>query len=300
MANRVLMGDEARDSVMRGVKTLAGAVKSTLGPGGNNVLLVRPFGAPVATRDGVTVAKEIELEDPLEGAGARLLRAVAAAADEDAGDGTTTAVVLAEALLIEGQRLAAAGFDRMALQRGLQRAAGWATEAIKAQAVEATPEMIRHAATVSLHGDDKLGALVAEAITKVGREGVITLDESASRETRLDHREGFQFEQGWIDQGFVNNPTRMECVIDHPLILLSERPILQADPRTMNHPHNLLPILEKVGGTGRPLLIVAEKVEGDALTMLAHNVARGTLVSCVVHPPGFGPRRKECLRVAPR
>lgn len=296
MANRVITGDAAREAVMRGVKIVAEAVKSTLGPRGRNVLMVRPFGAPPATRDGVSVAKEIELEDPLEGAGARLLRQVAASADDDAGDGTTTAVVLAEAILTEGMRLVAAGVDRLELQSGVQWATEIALAALKEQAILATPEMIRHAATISLHGDAKIGALIAEAIEKVGAEGYVLMDESVTRDTCLDHRTGFQFDQGWTEPWFVTDAARMEAVLENPLILISERPILQGTEKTIQNPQNILPLLVKVAQAQRPLLIVAEKVDGDALTVLAHNIQRATLHSCVVTPPGFGPRRKEHMR----
>ena len=295
MANRVILGDEAREKVMQGIRLLAAAVKSTLGPGGRNALLVRPFGV-AATRDGVTVAKEIDLEGPLENAGARLLRMVAASADESAGDGTTTAVVLAEAILTDGMKLVASGADRMRLAAGVAAAAKVAGKCLADQAVPADRAMIQAAATVSLHGEAELGALVADAIDKVGAQGMITLEDSEGPVCELEHQTGYQWEQGWTHQGFVNSPERNACVLEEPLILLSERPLIQCNQNVMNHPLNLLKLLERVGGTARPLLIVAEKVEGDAFTTIAANLQKGTLLSCCVTPPGFGPKRREHLR----
>jgi chaperonin GroEL len=295
MANRVILGDEAREKVMRGIRLLADAVKSTLGPGGRNALLVRPFGV-AATRDGVTVAKEIELEDPLEQAGARLLRMVAASADESAGDGTTTAVVLAEAILNEGMKLVAAGVDRMRLAAGVSAAAAVAQESLAGQAVPADHAMIQAAATVSLHGETELGILVADAIDKVGPQGMITTEDAVGLKCELEHQTGYQWEQGWTQQGFVNSPERSACVLEEPLIFLSERPLIQCNTDRMDHPLNLMRLLESVAGTKRPLLIVAESVDGDALRVLAANIRKGTLESCCAVPPGFGAKRKEHLK----
>jgi chaperonin GroEL len=295
MSNRVITGDAAREGVLRGLRKQAEAVKSTLGPRGRNVLFVRPFGIAI-TRDGVSVAKEIELEDPLEGAGARLLRMVASSTDEDAGDGTTTAVVLAEALVEEGSRLMTAGFDRIQMAEGLQKAVKWALESLADQAVPADQESVLAAAVVSLHGERALGELVASAVSKVGAKGMITTDDSIDGKDSLEHQTGFQWEQGWIHRGFVNDPARMACVLEDPLIFLSDRPLVQASPAMMGHPLNIINLLERAAGTTRPLLIIAEKVEGDALTVIASNAQKGNLESCCVEPPGFGPRRKECLR----
>lgn len=294
MSNKVVTGNEARAGVMRGVMTVAEAVRSTLGPKGRNVLLCRQFGVPYATRDGVTVAKEIEPEDPLEAAGARLLKQVAAATDADVGDGTTTAVVLTAEMLRTGMQLVASGVDRLELAEGIQRAAAWAQERIAAEKIEATPELIAATATVSLHGDAEIARHIAEAVERVGAEGMVIIEDALGRETHAELREGFQWDAGWVHPAFVNRGA--DCVLERPYILLSEREIVQADPRTPNSPMNLLPLLERVAPTGRPLLVVTEKVAGDALTMLVHNVARGTLQSCAATSPGVGSRRKECLR----
>jgi chaperonin GroEL len=295
MANRVLTGDDAREGVLNGLHKQAAAVKSTLGPRGRNVLFVRPFGVAV-TRDGVSVAKEIELEDPLEGAGARLLRMVASSADEDAGDGTTTAVVLAEAIVDQGTRLVAGGYDRIKVADGLDQATKWALAALSAQAIPADSESILHAAVVSLHGEEAMGAIVARAIEKVGPKGMITTDDSIDGKDSLEHQTGFQWEQGWVHPGFVNDQSRMACVLEDPLIFLSDRPIIQCNPQRMGHPLNLMNLLERVAGHSRPLLIIADKIDGEALTVLGHNNMKGTLDCCGVEPPGFGPRRKENLR----
>lgn len=294
MANKVVKGTEAREGIMRGVMTVAEAVRSTLGPKGRNAVLCRPFGAPLVTRDGVTVAREIEPEDPLEAAGARLVRQVAAAADEDAGDGTTTAVVLTATMLERGMQLVTSGVDRLELANGMMVATARALKTIAAAKIPATPELIAHAATVSLHGDAEIAAHIADAVEKVGAEGMIHIADAMGRETKPEMREGFQWEAGWSHPAFANHGS--DCVLQMPYILLSEREILQADPRTPRSPMNLLPLLERVAPTGRPLLVVSEKTAGDALTMLVHNVARGTLASCAVTAPGVGSRRKECLR----
>jgi chaperonin GroEL len=294
MANKVVTGNEAREGIMRGVMTVASAVRSTLGPKGRNVILCRPFGAPYATRDGVSVAKEIEPEDQLEAAGARLVRQVAAATDADAGDGTTTAVVLTAEMLGEGMLLVSNGADRLELAKGLTQATAWALERITQETLAPTRELIEHTAAVSLHGDREIAAHIADAVERVGAEGMIHIADAMGRETRPEVREGFQWDMGWTHPAFANRGA--DCVLEHPYILLSEREILQADPRTPNSPMNLLPLMELVAPTGRPLLVVAEKTGGDALTMLIHNVQRGTLMSCTVTAPGVGSRRKECLR----
>lgn len=297
MANRVVHDEAAREALMRGVKTVAAAVKSTLGLKGRPVLLVRPFGPPAPTRDGVTVAKEIDLEDPLENAGARLLKQVAASADEQAGDGTTTAVVLAEAILVNGMKLVAAGYDRQALATGLSHAVAWAQEALIGLAfreAEGTPALKRQvyaAATVSLHGDAELAAIVADAIELVGVDGWIELNETSKPKAWLEPRPGFQFEQGWTEMGFVTDQSRMAAELEEPLILVCDRPILTAGPHT--NAFSLIPLLEKVAGTRRPFLIVAESLDGQALTLVAANMQRGTIQCCAVKPPGFGDARRE-------
>jgi chaperonin GroEL len=294
MSNKIAKGNEAREAVMRGVMTVAEAVRTTLGPKGRPVLICSAFGAPRATLDGVSVVKEIEPEEPLEAAGARLLRQVAASTDEAVGDGTTTAVVLTAAMLHKGMQLVASGVDRLELAEGLKVAAGWAQERIAEARIEATPELIAQTATVSLHGDAEIARHIADAVERVGPEGMVIIDDALGRETHSELREGFQWDAGWVHPAFVNRGA--DCVLERPYILLSEREVAQADPRTPNSPMNLLPLLECVAPTGRPLLVVAEKVAGDALTMMVHNVARGTLQSCAVTAPGVGARRKECLR----
>ena len=294
MSNKVVTGNEAREAVMRGVMTVAAAVQSTLGPKGRNVLLCRAFGPPLATRDGVTVAKEIEPENPLEAAGARLLRQVAAATDATVGDGTTTAVVLTAELLRRGMQLVASGVDRLELAEGMRQAAGWAQERIAGEKIEATPELIAHTATVSMHGDAVIAGHIAAAVERVGPEGMIIIEDALGKETHSETREGFQWDAGWQHPVFTNRGA--DCVLERPYILLSEREIVQVDDRTPNNPMNFYPLMERVAKTGRPLLVVAEKVAGDALAVLLDNKVRGMLQSCAAGAPGVGSRRKECLR----
>jgi chaperonin GroEL len=287
MAKQIVHGEESRQAILRGVNMLADAVKITLGPKGRNVVLDRKFGSPTITKDGVTVAKEIELEDPLENMGAQMVKEVASKTSDVAGDGTTTATVLAQAIFREGVKTVAAGANPMAVKRGIERAVAAATEKIKELAKPVKGEMIAQVATVSANNDSTIGNIIAEAMKKVGKDGVITVEEAKAIETTLDVVEGMQFDRGYLSPYFVTDPDRMECVLENCFILIYEKKI-----STMK---DLLPILEQVAKMGRPLLIVAEDVEGEALATLVVNKLRGTLQAASVKAPGFGDRRKAML-----
>src|SRR5437870_2983130 len=288
MAKQITYGDESRQAILRGVNLLADAVKITLGPKGRNVVLDKKFGSPVITKDGVTVAKEIELKDPLENMGAQMVKEVASKTSDVAGDGTTTATVLAQAIFREGVKTVAAGANPMAVKRGIERAVEVAVEEIKklAKDVKKGP-MIAQVATVSANNDTHIGNIIAEAMDKVGKDGVITVEEAKSIETTLDVVEGMQFDRGYLSPYFVTDPDRMECVLENCLVLIHEKKI-----STMK---DLLPLLEQVAKMGRPLLIIAEEVEGEALATLVVNKLRGTLQAVAVKAPGFGDRRKAML-----
>src|SRR2546425_8004242 len=288
MAKQITYGDESRQSILRGVNRLADAVKVTLGPKGRNVVLDKKFGSPLITKDGVTVAKEIELKEPLENMGAQMVKEVASKTSDVAGDGTTTATVLAQAIFREGVKTVAAGANPMAVKRGIERAVEVAVEEIKklAKDVKKGP-MIAQVATVSANNDTHIGKIIAEAMDKVGKDGVITVEEAKSIETTLDVVEGMQFDRGYLSPYFVTDPDRMECVLENALILIHEKKI-----STMK---DLLPLLEQVAKMGRPLLIIAEEVEGEALATLVVNKLRGTLQAAAVKAPGFGDRRKAML-----
>jgi chaperonin GroEL len=287
MAKQIVHGEDSRQAILRGVNTLADAVKITLGPKGRNVVLDKKFGSPTITKDGVTVAKEIELEDPLENMGAQMVKEVASKTSDVAGDGTTTATVLAQAIFREGVKTVAAGANPMAVKRGIERAVAAATEKIKELAKPVKGEMIAQVATVSANNDATIGNIIAEAMKKVGKDGVITVEEAKAIETTLDVVEGMQFDRGYLSPYFVTDPDRMECVLENCFILIYEKKI-----STMK---DLLPILEQVAKMGRPLLIVAEDVEGEALATLVVNKLRGTLQAAAVKAPGFGDRRKAML-----
>ena len=288
MAKQIVYGDQARQAVLRGINQLADAVKVTLGPKGRNVVLDKKFGSPVITKDGVTVAKEIELKEPLENMGAQMVKEVASKTSDVAGDGTTTATVLAQAIFREGVKTVAAGANPMAVKRGIERAVEVAVEEIKklAKDVKKGP-MIAQVATVSANNDTHIGNIIAEAMDKVGKDGVITVEEAKSIETTLDVVEGMQFDRGYLSPYFVTDPDRMECVLENCLVLIHEKKI-----STMK---DLLPLLEQVAKMGRPLLIIAEEVEGEALATLVVNKLRGTLQAAAVKAPGFGDRRKAML-----
>jgi len=288
MAKQIVHGEESRQAILRGVNLLADAVKITLGPKGRNVVLDKKFGSPTITKDGVTVAKEIELKDSLENMGAQMVKEVASKTSDVAGDGTTTATVLAQAIFREGVKTVAAGANPMAVKRGIERAVEVATQELKKLSKEVKKgPMIAQVATVSANNDSTIGNIIAEAMDKVGKDGVITVEEAKSIETTLDVVEGMQFDRGYLSPYFVTDPDRMECVLENALILIHEKKI-----STMK---DLLPLLEQVAKMGRPLLIIAEEVEGEALATLVVNKLRGTLQAVAVKAPGFGDRRKAML-----
>jgi chaperonin GroEL len=288
MAKQIVHGEDSRQAILRGVNLLADAVKITLGPKGRNVVLDKKFGSPTITKDGVTVAKEIELKEPLENMGAQMVKEVASKTSDVAGDGTTTATVLAQAIFREGVKTVAAGANPMAVKRGIERAVEVATQELKKLSKEVKKgPMIAQVATVSANNDSTIGNIIAEAMDKVGKDGVITVEEAKSIETTLDVVEGMQFDRGYLSPYFVTDPDRMECVLENALVLIHEKKI-----STMK---DLLPLLEQVAKMGRPLLIIAEEVEGEALATLVVNKLRGTLQAVAVKAPGFGDRRKAML-----
>jgi chaperonin GroEL len=287
MAKQVIHGEESRQAILRGVNQLADAVKITLGPKGRNVVIDKKFGSPTITKDGVTVAKEIELKDALENMGAQMVREVASKTSDVAGDGTTTATVLAQAIFREGVKTVAAGANPMALKRGVEKAVEKAVESIRNMSKPVKGDAIAQVGTVSANGDATIGNIIAEAMKKVGKDGVITVEESRSLETSLEVVEGMQFDRGYLSPYFVTDPERMESVLENALILLNEKKISSMK--------DLLPLLEQVAKLGKPLLIVAEDVEGEALATLVVNKLRGTLQVAAVKAPGFGDRRKAML-----
>jgi len=287
-AKDVYFGTDARDKMLRGVNILANAVKVTLGPKGRNVVIEKSFGAPRTTKDGVSVAKEIELSDRFENLGAQLIREVASKTNDKAGDGTTTATVLAQSIVVEGLKSVASGRNPMDLKRGIDKAVVVAVEHIKnsSKKVSANSE-IAQVGTISANGDAEIGAMIAKAMDKVGNEGVITVEEAKSLETELDVVEGMQFDRGYLSPYFITNADKMEVSLEEPLILLFEKKVSSLQP--------LLPILEAVVQNGRPLVIIAEDVEGEALATLVVNKLRGGLRVAAVKAPGFGDRRKAML-----
>ncbi|MBL8170445.1 MAG: chaperonin GroEL [Acidobacteria bacterium] len=287
MAKQVIHGEDSRQAILRGVNQLADAVAITLGPKGRNVVIDKKFGSPTITKDGVTVAKEIELKEPLENMGAQMVREVASKTSDVAGDGTTTATVLARAIFKEGVKTVAAGANPMALKRGIEKAVEAAVEAIQNMAKPVKGDAIAQVGTVSANGDQTIGGIIAEAMKKVGKDGVITVEESRSMDTLLEVVEGMQFDRGYLSPYFVTDPERMEASLENALILLNEKKISSMK--------DLLPLLEQVAKLGKPLLIIAEDVEGEALATLVVNKLRGTLQVCAVKAPGFGDRRKAML-----
>ena len=287
MAKQVIHGEESRAAILRGINQLADAVKITLGPKGRNVVIDKKFGSPTITKDGVTVAKEIELKDALENMGAQMVREVASKTSDVAGDGTTTATVLAQAIFREGVKTVAAGANPMALKRGIDKAVERATEEIKRLSKPVKGDAIAQVGTVSANGDQTIGNIIAEAMNKVGKDGVITVEESKTMETSLEVVEGMQFDRGYLSPYFVTDPERMEAVLENPLILINEKKISSMK--------DLLPLLEQVAKMGKPMLIIAEDVEGEALATLVVNKLRGTLNIAGVKAPGFGDRRKAML-----
>jgi chaperonin GroEL len=287
-AKIVKFSSEARERIFRGVKTLADAVTVTLGPKGRNVVIEKSWGAPTVTKDGVTVAKEIQLEDKFENMGAQMVKEVASKTSDVAGDGTTTATVLARAIFAEGSRMVAAGHDPMTIKRGVDKAVAAVVEELKKLSKPCkTREEIAHVGTVSANGDKDIGNIIADAMDKVGKEGVITVEEAKSLDTTLEVVEGMQFDRGYLSPYFVTDPDRMECVLEDVLILIHEKKI--------SNMKDLLPVLEAVARAGKPILIIAEEVEGEALATLVVNKIRGTLACCAVKAPGFGDRRKAML-----
>jgi chaperonin GroEL len=287
MAKQIVYAENSRQAILRGVNQLADAVKVTLGPKGRNVVLEKKFGGPNITKDGVTVAKEIELKDPLENMGAQLVREVASKTSDVAGDGTTTATILAQAIFRDGVKAVAAGANPMAIKRGIEKAVAAAIEEVKKLSKPVTGDMIAQVGTISANSDATIGNIIADAMKKVGKDGVITVEESKTMNTELETVEGMQFDRGYLSPYFVTDADRMETVLEDPYILIHEKKI--------SNMKDLLPLLEQIARSGKPLLIIAEEVEGEALATLVVNKLRGTLNACAVKAPGFGDRRKAML-----
>jgi chaperonin GroEL len=287
MAKQIVYGEQSRQAVLRGVNQLADAVKVTLGPKGRNVVLDKKFGSPTITKDGVTVAKEIDLKDPLENMGAQMVREVASKTSDTAGDGTTTATVLAQAIYREGAKNVVAGANPMDIKRGIEKAVEALTGELKKMSKPVSGNMVAQVGTISANNDETIGKIIADAMDKVGKDGVITVEEARTLETSLDVVEGMQFDRGYLSPYFVTDPERMEVVLENPVILIHEKKISSMK--------DLLPVLEQVARLGRPLLIIAEDIEGEALATLVVNKLRGTLQAAAVKAPGFGDRRKAML-----
>ncbi len=287
MAKQIVYADNSRQAILRGVNQLADAVKVTLGPKGRNVVLEKKFGGPTITKDGVTVAKEIELKDPLENMGAQMVREVASKTSDVAGDGTTTATILAQAIFREGVKAVTSGANPMQMKRGIDKAVEIAVAAVQAMSKPVSGDMIAQVGTISANSDHTIGGIIAEAMNKVGKDGVITVEESKTMVTELTTVEGMQFDRGYLSPYFVSDPERMEVVLEDPYILIHEKKI--------SNMKDLLPLLEQIARAGKPLLIIAEEVEGEALATLVVNKLRGTLNACAVKAPGFGDRRKAML-----
>ena len=287
MANQITYGDASRQAILRGVNSLADAVKVTLGPRGRNVILSKAYGSPTITKDGVTVAKEIDLKDPIENMGAQMVKEVASKTSDVAGDGTTTATVLAQAIYREGAKNVTAGANPMAIKRGLEKAVAAMTAELGRMSKPVTGPMIAQVGTISANHDEAIGQIIADAMAKVGKDGVLTVEESKTLDTSLEFVEGMQFDRGYLSPYFVTDPERMEVVLENPVILIHERKISSMK--------DLLPVLELVAKAGRPLLIVAEDIEGEALATLVVNKLRGTLQVAAVKAPGYGDRRKAML-----
>src|SRR4051812_48601462 len=287
MAKQITYGDLSRQAILSGIDQLVNAVKVTLGPKGRNVVIDKRFGSPTITKDGVSVAKEIDLKDPIENMGAQMVREVASKTSDIAGDGTTTATVLAQAIYREGAKNVVAGANPMALKRGIAKAVDAIVAELKKMSKPVSGAMIAQVGTISANNDATIGTIIAGAMDKVGKDGVITVEEAKTMETSFEVVEGMQFDRGYLSPYFVTDQERMEVVLDHPLILIHEKKIAS--------PKDLLPILEKAVQSGQPLLIVAEDVEGEALATLVVNKLRGTVKAAAVKAPGFGDRRKAML-----
>ncbi len=287
MAKQIIYADHSRQAILRGVNQLADAVKVTLGPKGRNVVLEKKFGGPTITKDGVTVAKEIELADPLENMGAQMVREVASKTSDVAGDGTTTATVLAQIIYREGVKAVTSGVNPMAMKRGIDKAVKIAVEEVQKLSKPVSGDMIAQVGSISANSDETIGNIIAEAMTKVGKDGVITVEEAKTMVTELVTVEGMQFDRGYLSPYFVTDPQRMEVVLEDPYILIHEKKISSMK--------DVFPLLELIARSGHPLLIIAEEVEGEALATLVVNKLRGTLAVCAVKAPGFGDRRKSLL-----
>jgi chaperonin GroEL len=287
MAKQIVYADDSRQAIMRGVNQLADAVKVTLGPKGRNVVLEKKYGGPTITKDGVTVAKEIELRDPLENMGAQMVREVASKTSDVAGDGTTTATVLAQIIFREGVKAVTSGVNPMAMKRGIDKAVEIVVQAVQKMSKPVSGDMIAQVGTISANSDDTIGGIIAEAMKKVGKDGVITVEESKTMVTEFTTVEGMQFDRGYLSPYFVTDAERMEVVLEDPYILIHEKKI--------SNMKDILPLLEQIARAGKPLLIVAEDLEGEALATLVVNKLRGTLNACAVKAPGFGDRRKAML-----
>ncbi|HEV8200953.1 MAG TPA: chaperonin GroEL [Candidatus Polarisedimenticolia bacterium] len=286
-AREIIYSEDCRQAILRGVNKLAGAVKITLGPLGRNVVLEKKFGAPTSTKDGVTVAKEVELEDPRENMGAQLVREVASKTSDVAGDGTTTATVLAQAIYREGVKAVTSGASPIDLKRGIEMAVEKAVEEVRKLSRTVSGKAIAQVGTISANSDETIGGIIAEAMEQVGKDGVITVEEAKGLETSLEIVEGMQFDRGYLSPYFVTDSERMQCVLENPYILIHERKI--------SNMRELLPLLEQVVKSGRPMMLIAEDIDGEALATLVVNKLRGTLQVCAVKAPGFGDRRKAML-----
>jgi len=287
MAKQITIGEDARQALLKGVNTLSNVVKETLGPRGRNVVLEKKFGSPSSTKDGVTVAKEIELKDPLENMGAQLVKEVASKTSDVAGDGTTTATVLAQSIFSKGLKYVTAGANPNLIKKGIDRAVEEVVEELKKLSRDVSGEMIAQVGTISANNDESIGKIIAEAMDKVGKDGVITVEEAKGLETTMEVVEGMQFDRGYLSPYFITDPDRMECVLEDPLILLHEKKI--------SNLREFLPLLENVAKMGKPLLVISEDVEGEALATLVVNKLKGTFDCAAVKAPGFGDRRKAML-----
>ncbi len=287
MAKQIIYSDQSRQAILRGVNQLADVVKVTLGPKGRNVVLGKQFGGPTVTKDGVTVAKEIELKDPLENMGAQMVREVASKTSDIAGDGTTTATILAQAIFREGVKAVTAGANPMAIKRGIDKSVEAVVHELQGFSKPVSGDMIAQVGRISANSDSTIGDVIAEAMNKVGKDGVITVEESKTMTTELQTVDGMQFDRGYLSPYFVTDPERMECVLEDPYILIHEKKI--------GSMKDVLPVLEQIARAGKPLLIISEDVEGEALATLVVNKLRGTIMVCAVKAPGFGDRRKSIL-----
>lgn len=287
MAKQIIVGEEARQSLLKGVNILSNVVKETLGPRGKNVVLDRKFGSPTSTKDGVTVAKEIELKDPLENMGAQLVKEVASKTSDVAGDGTTTATVLAQSIFSGGLKYVTAGANPNLIKKGIEKGVEVVIKELKKLSRDVSGEMIAQVGAISANNDESIGKIIAEAMDKVGKDGVITVEEAKGLETTMEIVEGMQFDRGYLSPYFITDPDRMECVLENPLVLLHEKKI--------SNLREFLPLLENVAKMGKPLLVIAEEVEGEALATLVVNKLKGTFFCAAVKAPGFGDRRKAML-----